>query len=220
MTYFKYIVLFMILLLLIGCGKKDPLEPTIPTVIMPLKVGNAWAYDMWIYMGPSQPPEVIYNYIMAVTETVPIDGETWYKTILAVPEVTWADSVYFINRSGGLYFRTSTVVADSVYLRFKYPAQMGDVYDAAQEFLLGEFGFRSGQAAMASTNISVTVPFATTNCYYQIIDNDPGNATPPLLHDYFRPELGMVKTDWQVYSADFGTYYTYFKWELREATLQ
>jgi len=219
MIYLKYFVLVMMVFLVVGCGTKDPISPNNQTIsyIMPLKIGNAWSYDMEIYSGPSLPPQVVYDYIMAVIDTVTINNEKWYRTVLAVPEVTWADTVYFTNRASGLFLRMTTAINDSVYLRFKYPARVGDTSSAAQEFLIGEFGFRSNPAELMSTNASVTVPYGIQSCHYQYINLDPGSQNPVYLDDYFKPNLGMVKSDLRIYD---GAYYSYFVWKLRQAVLQ
>ena len=224
MKYLKFPVLAILVFLIVGCGTKDPIGPGTqnnlpPTSIMPLKIGNVWLYDFEWYTGPSSPPDVVYDYSITVMDTVRINGEKWYQAAHAVTSVGWTQTVYYTNRNGGLYFRFSTADGATEYLRFKYPASIGDTYNSTQMFLFTEFGFTgSYPSEMMGTSVSVTVPHGTHNCYYQYADYDPGTPNPVSLKDYFKPNLGMVKSDFQVY--DGSVYFTYFVWKLKQVQLQ
>ena len=223
MTYLKCAALVMIVLLVVGCGTKDPLQPTTATKtdIMPLKIGNQWTYDLEAYYAPNQPPSEYYVYYITVTDTVSINSEKWYTTTISIPSEGYLFTIYYINRSDGLYFRTSTAANDSVYLRFKYPTHVGDTCHVNHEFFRLWWGyFNSFPAEINSTGVTVQVPYDTLTCLQQYAETDPGYVNSAYIDDCFRPDLGMMRSYYMVYyDATYG-YYPYLTWELTAVSLQ
>lgn len=204
-TYIKVFILITILLV-VGCATKDPLSPTSPPVIMPLKTGNMWTFDLKMFQAGVPTPTYVYTYSIGVLDPVSIDNEQWYEVMQIIDIGTDADTAYwfYTNRSDGLWTRRNE--SDTAAFKVKYPANQGDVYEAANEFLNAE-----GTVEAVSTHEGVGVPQGSFECYhYSMVVTDP----QIILHDYYRPNVGLVKSDWLGFDSVHG-WFTAMLFELK-----
>lgn len=211
MTYVKILVLVMMVITVIGCGTKDPLQPTqTSSVIMPLQVGNTWIYNVNIYTPTSPNPVDTLNWTIKVVAREDFDNRAWYRSLHIITDGVYYDTMvtYYSNFPNGLYL--SYLPSDTSFLKLLYPANPGDTFTAVNEIYMA-----SGLCELVAVNVPVSVPLNNYQCsYYRMI-----YSSTRIMHDYYKPDLGMVKTEWEYYNTTYG-WYTDVKFELIGATLQ
>jgi hypothetical protein len=181
----------MIVFMVIGCGKKDPLEPTVPeNNIMPLGVGITWTYDFEVYQpGDPNPFDVLTYYIEILGQTT-IDNESWYYTRHLFTDGVNSDSTfyYYTLRDSGLYVREGQ--ANPAILKVVYPTTQGTLFNGYSEFIDFLFGFNIVPAEVISTSESATVPQGTYACHHYSFDLDGAYQ-----HEFYAPNMGLVRSD-------------------------
>jgi hypothetical protein len=204
MTYIKVFILIT-LLLVVSCATKDPLSPAGATVIMPLKTGNMWIFDLKMFQAGVPTPTYVYTYSFGVLNPVSIDDEQWYEVMQIIAFGANADTTYwfYTNRSDGLWARRTE--SDTPFFKVKYPTFQGETYQAANEFLNAE-----GTVEVVSTSEGVGVPQGAFECYHYSMAAEP----QIILHDYYRPNVGWVKSDWMDFDDVYG-WYTLLLFELK-----
>jgi hypothetical protein len=213
MTYLKYAAVLLMIISLIGCGKKDPLQPetVIPDHIMPLKLGNSWVYEMYFYNPGDPNPAESYYWHMTVTEDPVINSEQWYIVMHTVAMQSVPDDIdtlYFVhytNREDGLWLKPGP--ADVAELKTKYPVSTGENFTGYSN----EYFFSSMTFEVISTNSMANVPAGNYSCYHYAANP---NASL-IVNDYHAPRVGMVRSDWLVFDNIQG-WFTAIEWELRQ----
>lgn len=203
MTLMKCLVLVMIVFLIIGCGKKDPLEPTVPTRvdIMPLNVGITWLYDFEVYQSGNSIPTDTLSYRVDIVGQTTIDNELWYYARHFFTDGVNSDSMfyYYAQRDSGLYVREGQ--ADPAILKIVYPTTQGTLFNGYSEFIDFLFSFNIVPAEVISTNESITVPQGTYSCHHYSFDLDGA-----FQHEFYSPKIGLVRSDLLVNDGVGGFY--------------
>jgi len=200
----RYLAIVGVVLVLAGCGAKDPLTSTETQVIWPLKVGNHWEYKFNQYNSDYVQPISSGVYIYDVLGTVQIGTETW--SLMQVFDSTrrnlpgdssvyiYHDTMYVMNRADGLWSRSSVI--SQPYMAVKFPVHLGETYQQ-NPGLPG-----SPVVEVASLDEQVRVPAGTFSCYHYIMHENQWNFDWSSL--YCRPNVGIVQQvvrdlyDWNV----------------------
>jgi hypothetical protein len=201
----RYLAIVSVILILAGCGAKDPLTSTETQVIMPLKVGNHWEYVSNFYnpdyVGPTASGMITYD----VLGTLQIGTETWYvfqlfdSTRYRLPSdssfYVYTDSIYAINRADGLWTR-STVVSQP-YRSIKFPVRLGEIYVVNP----GVPG--SPEIEVVSLTEPVRVPAGLFSCHHYVEHEDQYGFDRS--HIYCKPNIGIVREELRnLYDWDVG----------------
>jgi hypothetical protein len=196
--------LFLVgLILAIGCGKDDPIQPTETSVITPLKIGNEW-----LYTGYSSYDDTIFDERLEyrtsawyrVDGKVSIDEQEWYRiavrqddtfsvfqgdpdTIIYFDIDSGNYTIYWTNRQDGLWGRGNA--ADTPYRMIKYPVKAGDLFT-------DEWG--DWQYEVVSMNEEVAVPAGNFSCVHYISTyiGDYWDFPDDTMHIYYKPNVGFV----------------------------
>lgn len=166
----KLITLVFLAVLMISCSDDCPTESKTNTDLMPLAIGNAWAYKITLNTGTTFE-------INDVPKDTTINNIKWF-----VYNLNEKPAVIFSNQSGGLwtylYNPTTKVVEPELY--YKYPASQGENY----------FVNDSIKVTITSISTPVTVYAGTFNCYLYHSNYNNGEAE---YDEYMCPGVGAVK---------------------------
>jgi len=198
MKYFKFLALVMLVFLVVGCGTKDPVQPTTAKMdIMPLKLGIIWTYDFEFYEPGSPGPSYIYEYTVELLGQSQFGGQTWYRARHFLTDGNYSDSSfwYYTLKDSGLYVTIGE--SQPVYLKIKYPAAVDDIYEGFNETMYRIFYLGVYPTTIVSTNESTTVPAGTYTCYHSRMNID-GEA---FQHEYYSPNVGMVRSELLIFDG-------------------
>ncbi|MDP4219676.1 MAG: hypothetical protein Q8916_05415 [Bacteroidota bacterium] len=157
-------------------------------VIMPLAVGNMWAYTDHFYGNGSVSTSTTDT--LRLVSKISLGADTACLS----PEET-----YFINRAEGLWSRL--FFADTLKLIAKYPASQGEIFGHDSFVLTSESSpdpIDSGVADIIvdSTNAAVTVPAGNYSCYkYKADYYDSKHVIISRENTYYSVNVGLIKRD-------------------------
>lgn len=184
----KKIALLFLLIALAGCGKKEAQKQNSTTpsaggdeltnVILPLKTGNTWVYDVYGLDTVKDRHILIRVDTFEILNDTVIDGEKWWDTRQIGHKKAWV-----INRKDGLWLRFRE---DSIpFLWVKYPGFIEDEYKSVI------MGVPSSNKILTN-NIAVEVPAGKFDCYAygQYIGKQQ-----ILTRYYFTPNKGLIKME-------------------------
>jgi len=172
---------------LLSCTDSGTNPEPIP-VLVPLAVGNEWAYvERYIYCKGTQYSEE-FDTIRIVSDTV-IGDETWYRfegnPIFAL--VT--------SRCDGLW-EWNPMTACTPCNKFHYPTDIGDQWSIGVEL--------SFTIELVSEGAVVTVPAGTFVCGHYRMTAD-GYSFPYYFDLFFCPGAGLVKWDHHICNCETDT---------------
>lgn len=176
----KYQILFIVILLqLMACSKKEPLEPEGASGIMPLSVGNKWTYLYTNYDDDGVGIDTTLYIYMKIAKAVAYGNEAWYEVSTEIGDYT--SYTYYTNYSDGLWIK----VNDSISLCYiKYPCPLGDSYS----FL----GYQV-QLVAVGVPVPVDLPAGDFSCYcYAMYDT---SYSAEVNYAYYKYGLGLVKCE-------------------------
>jgi hypothetical protein len=170
MKSFKNALLFCFLVFVFtSCSKDNPVDSS-PSVkqIWPLKPGNTWVVCATEYDTTGAVTQTGSGAIIVTTDTV-VAGETWYH-------ISGVGSMFYTNRSDGLWVMLNSTAGLFQGLFFKYPVSAGDSWNLGGD-----------QISLQSADTLITVPAGTFHCYeYRLSIND---------YYYYCPGVGFIAED-------------------------
>jgi len=101
--------------------------------------------------------------------------------------------LYYTNLADGLYLSGSP---SSGYLKLLYPVTSGQSFTGNSEW------YGSLSVNVISTNISVSATLGNYQCVYY----KSTYSTYRIMHEYYKPNMGMAKMEWEYYSSTYGWY--------------
>jgi len=155
--------------MLTSCKKDNPVD-TSPSVtqIWPLKPGNTWAFSTIEYDTTGSVIHSESGAFVVTTDTI-VAGETWYH-------ITGAGSMFYTNRSDGLWVMSNSTSGLFQGLFFKYPGSAGDSWNLGED-----------QMFLQSADTLITVPAGSFHCYeYRLSMID---------YYYYCPGIGFIAED-------------------------
>ncbi len=177
-SFYIHTLLFLSILAFASCKKDDnPVNPSlIDKQILPLKTGNTWVIRATLFDTTGTTMWTIYDTLVVGKDSL-FGSETWYQ---------FTDkTIFFTNKSDGLWrMKTgSSPIAPALF--FKYPANVGDSWTIPLE------NSTTYQVSVYANDISVTVPQGTYSCYqYRFLNNSK------LVEDNFlSPGVGLIAFD-------------------------
>ncbi|MEM8598533.1 MAG: hypothetical protein AAGF99_01320 [Bacteroidota bacterium] len=192
--------LLVLSITLSACDLSDEPSPDDVPVLLPLAVGNEWVTDYseeWI--DRDLPGRSLVDTIRVVS-AMTIAGETWYE-VQNGGGSGFPDGLY-TNRRDGVHqaanmfsppeLPDSVSVPEAAFLIYKFPAQVGDTYEA----------YDGIQVTVVDTRAPVTLPFGTFEAY--VYEFRPTQAW----FDGARPEMSIG------FEEGAGVHYVYLVPEL------
>lgn len=189
-------------LLFVGGCQEDP-----PGELMPLTVGNYWAYERSRYYD-GQVSEGLTDSVKAeiVAETTVTYAEQAYKVALsngfyAIPYVPSDVNWLSWNGGNGLYLLGGVSSTDTlVYkaLHFKYPVQQGDSWQVSWLYYVLESGKFVIEDTETITCIAINekfeTPAGTFRCYVYHFQRRTADdvAAKSDFYEYYAPGVGLV----------------------------
>ncbi len=185
-------------------------------VIMPLKTGNKWFYDVIEYDDVGMPAEYIDS--IYVIQEVEIDGEKWFETYFPMLS---SENIYLSNTNEGLWVKCDKCQNGS-FLLARYPDYIDvfasgypdirnlhsdneNIYDILDDLLISKRTDRE----------QITVPKGEYDCIKYISRFESDNqdiAEFPIIEEYYSENNGLVKMIEYELLSD-----TYYKtYELRD----
>jgi hypothetical protein len=159
-------------MMLTSCKKENPVESSSTAKqIWPLKSGNAWAYHVIEYDTTGVITQSGSGAI-AVTKDTIVGADTWYQ----ISGFGSSGSMFYANRSDGLWIMSNNTSGIFKGLIFKYPVNTGESWNLGGD-----------QVFLQSTDTVITVPAGTFHCYaYRLSMSD---------YYYFCPGVGFIAMD-------------------------
>lgn len=179
-------LVFGIILLLSNCNQAN--DPTsMPSVLVPLEVGNSWQYAQTWARLDSVAPDTTITMDVRHKDTVDTFVGYYLNNMIIAPFRLWGSLPMLANRSDGLYTAQLSYVVPTgpplVARALSYPTFAGDTLTYLQY-----------RVRTQSTSSSVSVPAGTFDCIeYMFLQNDDTVATI-----WCKPNLGLIKT-WTKY---------------------
>jgi len=166
-------LLFCFLIFFITSCKKDNPVDSSPSVkqIWPLKQGNTWAFSTIEYDTAGVVTHSGSGTFVVTTDTI-VTGETWYH----ITGGGSGESMFYTNRSDGLWVMSNSTTGIFRGLFFKYPVSTGDSWNLGGDPMF-----------LQSADTLITVPAGTFHCYeYRLSMSD---------YYYFCPGVGFIAED-------------------------
>jgi hypothetical protein len=171
-SFVNALLFCFVVFMLTSCKKDNPVDSS-PSVkqIWPLKPSNTWAYHTIEYDTTGAITQSGSGALVVTTDTI-VGGETWYQISGA-----WSGgSMFYTNRSDGLWIMSNSTSGLFQELFFKYPVSAGDSWN-----------FGGDQIFLQSADTLITVPAGTFHCYeYRLSMSD---------YYYFCPGVGIIAED-------------------------
>jgi hypothetical protein len=190
----KKIALLFLLVALAGCGKKeaDKKESAnkaaggaeLTDVILPLKTGNMWIYDVFALDTAKNRHILLKVDTFEVLQDTVINNETWWDTQqLGYDKLGHRNKAWMINRKDGLWMHMKGDTGE--FLWAKYPSLIEDEYGGP---ILGV----PSTSKVLTNSIAVEVPAGKFDCYAfgQYIGKEH-----ILTRYYFAPNVGLIKME-------------------------
>ncbi|MFA5832592.1 MAG: hypothetical protein WDA22_03840 [Bacteroidota bacterium] len=155
-----------------SCEKDNPVD-TSPSVkqIWPLKPGNTWAFSTVEYDTTGTVIKSGFGSFVVTTDTI-VSGETWYH----ITGTGSGGTMFYTNRSEGLWVMSNSTSGLFQGLFFKYPVNAGDNWSLGGDPMF-----------LQSADTVITVPAGTFHCYeYRLSMID---------YYYFCPGVGIISED-------------------------
>lgn len=184
------LIIFLLLILFIGCEKKLIVGPEPPDALIPLTIGNQWVYQ---YVALDSIPTLNVFY-----DTVTFDViSTVYNNFYSIEYKGVVDSFpkynYLRNGAMGLEQLDVNVHPFDTILIFKFPAVLNDSY-----LLLNSV------VSIESTDTMISVSAGEfPSIYYHIVQTDTSGTT--VLYEgkiFYSVNVGQVKAEKNYYNSD------------------
>ena len=168
-------------------------------VIMPLKEGNVWYYQVTEYNNSGSKIR-IYTDSIRVFKEKSIDDEKWFEVYF--PMISEKNMLYMTNSDMGLHAKCENCLEyeGTTLLLAKYP-EINNTYYCG--FFVDTLSLNSNKIDSAtimfqSANQSVTVPKGNYDCvkYTGYFESQKAELnSKPYLNAYFTPNFGLVKAE-------------------------
>jgi hypothetical protein len=155
--------------LLASCKKDNPVDSSSSVKqLWPLKTGNTWSFSAVAYDSTGTVTQSGSGSLVVTADTL-VGDETWYH-------ISGGGSVFYTNRSDGIWGMSTGTSGIFQGLFFKYPVSIGDSWN-----------FGGDQIFLQSADTVITVPAGTFHCYeYRMSMSD---------YYYFCPGVGFIAED-------------------------
>ena len=171
-SFVNALLFCFVVFMLTSCKKDNPVDSS-PSVkqIWPLKPGNTWAYHAIEYDTTGAITQSGSAVIVVTKDTI-VGGETWYQ----ISGIGSGGSMFYTNRSDGLWVMSNSTSGLFQSLYFKYPVSAGESWNLGGD-----------QIFLQSADTLITVPAGTFHCYeYRLPMSD---------YVYFCPGVGFIAED-------------------------
>ncbi|MDH4156386.1 MAG: hypothetical protein OEW00_03810 [candidate division Zixibacteria bacterium] len=206
----RRLLIIGMLLLAVGCGTKDPLEPVKPPVILPLAEGNIWTYSYVTYDSLGFIARSV-TLTREVTQKVAIGGETWSE-LTSIEEGSPPTVKYVVNRSDGLWQADSETGVP--YFGIKYPGKVNDLYTG-----INALGVKGITVTIGGIGENVTTPAGEYPCYRYVwsflffgylVEGT----------EYWAPDVGLMRMEATFTRTTDSKIYSNIVWQLTEKDLK
>jgi hypothetical protein len=176
-----------IALFVVGCGDDDGVtNGQGAKVILPIKVGNLWHGDYFLYWNDST-ITTTYAFHIAKDTLIQVTGgeQRWFFMEAQLAENSYLkDELYRYGNTGVEIWYNYEDSLSEPCLWAKYPASVGDTYMTGEDLL--------DSVIIVSTDTTVTVPNGTYRCYCYRFVKDMTTHTREEYY-YLAPNVGYVK---------------------------
>lgn len=176
------------LLTILGCGKEEHrIVNDNNSVLIPLKVGNEW-FGTEIESDSSGNVLSSSSLGWRIGSDTLISGERWFWMQTPGEDGELSNSMLVTNRADGVWIQDQR----EPYLMFKYPAAVGDRYDA--------HAYRPDTMIVNSVGEQIETPAGAFACYlYHLIPWDTEDIVG--VDFWLFPGVGFVRTGSQGWSS-------------------
>jgi len=190
----KIFLISIPLVLILGCGTKDPIEPE-PKESWPLKVGNRWEYNYafeYLLYSDSSTSYDTASYTSEIVESVKLDDVMWYHVedeLIFGQSETYTFYYYLGELETGLWYKSSLIAEPELYL--KYPLLTGNIIKLRERYY-----------EVININEVIETPIGQFSCYH-LYGSDSTIEGSWQSHYFFSPRIGIVQ-DYGSSKSEYG----------------